>query len=311
MRDSAGRAAAARGRTTGILCLGATVLLVLSGCTVLREANDAGGGASPQESVSPDSANRTMVALYWAQDFAGRDYLFREFRALETTSAAPAGDVVATAVAMMASRRPTDPDYTNRLCPPRSVGSTVADDGTLTLDVSADIFPEEMSTEDADTALQQLVYTATATATSSGIIGGTSSPSVRILVDGRHGYRLGENVLGDPVQRDQDRRAPLWVIDPAQDEETEQRVNVKMVAGSIARKVHWDLRRGQTDVDHGTVSLAEERNGQHEIQFSRYLEPGRYTIRLYALNAEVWDHDQAESGKNITFVDDHEFTVRG
>ncbi|WP_165000963.1 GerMN domain-containing protein [Rothia uropygioeca] len=294
---------------------GAVVVLcvlpsVLSGCGLLDAANKASESEeSPTPTSSPSQSDR-KVPLYWLGNTGKSSYLYREYRDYQADDAASAGDVVATAVSMLTRVHPSDPDYHNPWKPAKSVGSSMSTDGTLTLNVSSDIFDHSLSGDEANLAVQQLIYTATAAAAAGGIANAGPTMKVIILVDGHRGYRFGQQTLGQPMVRDDAVAAPLWIIDPEQDVVSTSNLSVKMVATNVASRVYWDIRKNGSEVASGNEELSGSESGLQEIQFSKTLSPGDYTIRIYIRTKDLRDPGLAVSDQDVSLYDDHQFKIR-
>ncbi|WP_129657993.1 GerMN domain-containing protein [Rothia halotolerans] len=291
-------------RLTRIAALASAALLALTGCGLLDGSSEGSGGALR------DSSSSQRVPLYWVGQPGPRAHLFREYVPLAPDESAPAGDVVAMAVSMMSRMQPADPDYENPWSPASSVGSSVTSDGTLTLDVSSDMFPEDLGEEAERMALQQLVYTATATAVSTKVLDAEHATTVVVLVDGRAGHQFGGETLGSPTQRDDAARSPLWVIDPDQGGVHSREVGFKLVSDHIASSVHWRLSGIEGVIEEEAVDLRDDGSGHHEIQFDRTLDPGDYTIEAFVPNEEVYDQGLVDPAQDVSLWDDHDFTVR-
>lgn len=290
--------------------LAASALSVaLSGCGLLDAANQASESKESQQPSPVSSPSNLKVPLYWIGDAGTSSYLYREYRDYATQDAASSGDVVSTAIAMLTRNHPQDDDYHTLWKPVSSVGSSMSADGTLTIDVSSDMFDPAIKPAQAQMAIQQLVYTATAAAAVGGINDVGPETKVVILVDGKKGYKFGDEVLGRPMSRDKAAVAPLWIIDPGQDTKTKSNISVKMVASNIASKVFWDIKTNNDTVASGEEKLSGQDAGLQEIQFSKSLPKGKYTIRLYVRTEDLRDPSLAIKDQEISVYDDHTFTV--
>lgn len=282
---------------------------VLSGCGLLDAANQASESKESQQPSPVALPSDLKVPLYWVGDAGDSSYLYREYRDYEVQDSASSGDVVSTAIAMLTRNHPRDDDYHTLGKPVSRVGSSMSADGTLTIDVSSDMFDPTVSPGQAQMGLQQLIYTATAAAAVGGISDVGPETKVVILVDGKRGYKFGDQVLGRPMSRDKAAAAPLWIIDPGQDTKTKSNISVKMVASNIASKVHWDIKTNNDIVASGEEKLSGQDAGLQEIQFSKSLPKGKYTIRLYVRTEELRDPSFAIKNQEVSVYDDHTFTV--
>ena len=78
-----------------------------------------------------------------------------------------------------------------------------------------DAFNSNVDAAMAERAIQQLVYTATAAAASTGLIDSGQQVQVVVLVDGHTDYVAFNHVrLGAPTSRSAGMVAPVWIIDP-------------------------------------------------------------------------------------------------
>lgn len=304
---------ARRGRrsTAGAVVILIAIATSLSGCGVLDAANKASQSQESQQPTSAPSPSDLKVPLYWVGQTSNSSYLFREYSNYQAEDAAPSGDIVSTTIAMLSKTHPRDGDYHSAWKPASRVGSSMSATGTLTVDVSPDMFNMTATPTEARMAIQQLIYTATAAAAVAGIGKAGPDTKVVILVDGRRGFTFGGQTLGSPMTRDKAAAAPLWIIDPSQDEQTTSTFSVKMVASNIASKVYWDIKTNDDVVASGEENLSEQDGGLQEIQFSKSLPTGKYTIRMYIRTEDLRDPSFAVKGHDISITDDHTFTVKG
>lgn len=282
---------------------------VLSGCGLLDAANQVGESEESASPTSEASPSALKVPLYCIGATGKSSFLYREYHDYKADDAASRGDVVATAVSMLTRVQPRDPDYHNPWNPASSVGSSMSKDGTLTLNLSSDAFDHSISADEANLAVQQLVYTATASAAVGGISDAGPSTKVIVLVDGHRGYKFGNQTLGQTVVRDEAVAAPLWIIDPEQNSVFGTTTTVKMVATNVASRVYWDIRKNGSEVAAGSEDLSGDDSGLQEIQFSRNLAEGDYTIRIYIKTEDLKDPGLAVSDQEVSLYDDHQFTV--
>ena len=154
--------------------------------------------------TAADAGTLDSVPVYAIRMVGSQARLVREFRRVPAR-----GDRVTSAVSALALS-PVDPDYTTFWRRPSRLSVRVAASG-ITVDLSADAFADTNTgtAEVPATAVQQLVWTATAAA-------GRDVP-VTVRVDGAKGYDAwgGGVVLGDPMRRDTAFRAPVWIDSPA------------------------------------------------------------------------------------------------
>ena len=176
------------------------------------------------------AAPTASLPVYVAARQNGRTVLFREFRAASTRGVdAQVAEAVRSAIVVP----PDDPDYTQLFAPepePTVVARVTWD--RIELDISPAPRPRSpgVSREDATLALQQLVWTATATAAVAAKSAPPGSPanarpvppggrSVHITLDHRANQRLFDVVRLDAdftrmPDKGDDPRAKAWIIDP-------------------------------------------------------------------------------------------------
>ncbi len=250
-----------------------------------------------------------LLPVYWVGDVDGnvdggvdgRDGLFREFVPAPQGSSA---DPIADAVRQMTSGEPLDPDYTSRWQPASAVSSSISTRNVITLDISSDAFSEGLPEDEALLALQQLVYTATASAANAGLIAGGESSSVVVLVDGMAGYRAFDSVdLKGEWTRDTSTLAPVWIIDPQEGVEASSAgVTVNGVGPAAERTLAWRIDRAEdptgadkTLFQDGSVEMSPEDGAPGAYSFTVSLPPGRYEITVSASVSDV----EAEDSKTI------------
>ena len=83
----------------------------------------------------------------------------------------------------------------------------------------------------------------------------------------------------------------MWVIDPGEGGHVSGDTSFKMLAAPVASTVHWEIRQKESgeEVYRGEIDLEGAETLHQEIQFTRNLPPGEYTVRLYTLNQDVLD----------------------
>lgn len=243
--------------------------------------------------ATASEAPRPLLPVYWLGNVNGGDRLFREF--LETPEAS-SGDPIADAVLKMTSREPLDPDYRSPWRPASSVSSSISTRNVITIDLSSDALSEQLDEEEAELALQQLVYTATAAAANGGLVTGGESSSVVVLVDGRSGYRaFGAVDLRGELTRDNSVLAPVWIIDPQEGVEANaDGLTVHGVGPTDQREVSWRVERASAGantvdtapVDEGTADISSADDDAGAYSFTVALPPGRYEITVSAPTTE-------------------------
>jgi hypothetical protein len=226
--------------------------------------------------------------------------LYREFRTVRKVDGP-----ISSAVSAMTRLRPLDPDYVNPWQPASSVW--VRQQGaTLTVDLSADAFGNQnVGSELATLAIQQLVYTATAAAH----VAGHDATSVVITVGGKPADVWGVIRLGSPMTRAPmlEVQAQAWVTWPQQgDVVPSGTVRFTGYGTSFEAVFHWEIRNASgTRVAHGEAMGGSM--GQYgSLSWSARLAPGSYTVHL-ATDDPSGDGEHEGHG---AAVDSKGFTVR-
>lgn len=213
---------------------------------------------SPPAETTPPAQSLT-VPVYYAADTGDGLRLAREFHTVET-SLSP----IAAAVNEMLTAPPADPDYTSLWTSGLEVTSAEIADGAIVVDLSA----PPTADEEADLAVQQLVYTATAAAANAQLDG---SLPVRITVAGADPSEpVGR---ADPLEV----RQLVQLNDPAEGATLPSPVTVTGEAAVFEATVLWELRRDGEVVDTGNTT-AEECCTFSPFTFDLELEPGSYEI---------------------------------
>ena len=293
-------------RAAVAVALAGSLAVGLSACGNAADRPDNGSAAAPGIGSAPvstddsgDGVATEQAPVYWAGSGDQAGYLFREFRTPESTDVA---DPVARASLMVTSAKPSDPDYRSLWSAVDSVGTSVSPDGTVTVDLPAAAFSTPLSEKDARVALQQMVYTVTAAVVTAGLLDSSTAKEVRILVDGRTGYRaFGSVDLQDPLTRDPAVAAPLWLIDPQTGTDPSSPVSLFARVLPSVHDVRWEVTTGKRRVREGTVSGATAGTDPTvgtEFRTVVDLDPGTYTVRVSGTD---------EHG--TVLVDDHEIVV--
>ncbi|TQJ66678.1 sporulation and spore germination protein [Arthrobacter sp. SLBN-100] len=227
---------------------------VLTGCIAepgpvptgaLASSPAATGGVSGAPSTSAplettQSSNKAPV--YWIGRSNGNVFLYREFRDVPEQE-----NPVTRALRAMMSEKPLDPDFFTPWQNPKQLATSISGKDVITVDVSEDAFNSNLDADMAARAIQQLVYTATAAAASSGLIDSGQQIRVRILVDGHTDYVAFNHVqLGSLMARTAGLVAPVWIIDPQEDVEVADG-SVKITGRSTApgSKLRWQILRSE------------------------------------------------------------------
>jgi hypothetical protein len=232
------------------------VIPALAGCiaepgpapTGILSASPAGpGGTSGAPSTSAplettQSSNKAPV--YWIGGSDSNVFLYREFRDVPEQE-----NPVTRALRAMMSEKPLDPDFFTPWQNPSQLATSISGKDVITVDVSEDAFNSNLDADMAARAIQQLVYTATAAAASSGLIDSGQQIRVRILVDGHTDYVAFNHVqLGSLMARTSGLVAPVWIIDPQENVEVGDG-SVKITGRSTVpgSKLRWQILRSEED----------------------------------------------------------------
>ncbi|RLZ02902.1 hypothetical protein CWC38_08650 [Kocuria tytonicola] len=300
------RALGGTARATVAVTLTAALALGLGACGNAADRPDNGSAAAPGIGSAPvstddsgDGVATEQAPVYWVGSGDQAGYLFREFRTPESKDVA---DPVARAALMVTSAKPSDPDYRSLWSAVSTVGSSVSPDGTVTVDLPAAAFATPLSEQDARMALQQMVYTVSAAVVTAGLLDPSTAKEVRILVDGRTGYRaFGSVDLTDPLPRDPAVAAPVWLIDPQTAADPASPLTIFARVLPTVHNVRWEITTGDRRVKGDTVKAATpgtDPAAGAEVRTTVDLDPGTYTVRVSGTD----DH-------GTTLVDDHEIVV--
>ena len=212
--------------------------------------------------------------------------LYREFH---RTAMHPEGKI-ATAVDQMFGPA-VDPDYSSSWPETTKVLSVSKSGDTATVDLSA--FPSTGS-DSEDKAVQQLVYTVTAT--------DNAVKKVRLLVNGK-APQSGHSDWSQPVARASmlDVQGLIWILAPTQGSTVGSPVKVTVYGTAFEGTVSLQIWQGDTQVTETfvTTAMGEFREASTTIPSS--------TRRSYELRAL---ESSAEDGRPSPHVDTKTFTVK-
>lgn len=254
--------------------------------------------ATDEPSASPAGAT-TSVPVYYVGDSRGSVRLFREFHRLEKESVAAAQ--VSGALNEALTDSALDPDYRSDWPEGASV-SGVTIDGTSADDVVwIDLAdqglhdrPSGMSEEQAQMAVEQLIYTAQAVL--------QQRQPVQFLLDGdRTDMVLGVGTseplaAGNPM----DVQAPVWIISPQEGATVGRTFTVEGRGAFFEANVSWQLLQDGQVVEDG-FATAEEGMTLSPYSFEVTAEPGDYVLRVYDADMSGGEgNGEAEDTKQIT-----------
>jgi hypothetical protein len=241
--------------TPALTAAAAVAVLAVAGAIAVRLAQPttpAGGPAQPAAtSTATAEARRGMVPVYVVGEQGGQHRLFREYR---DTSVTAKDDRVADAVTAAVNHRAQDPDYDIRLFEggPSSRATATVSKSLITVTLTAAMVSRDgVGKSEAELAVQQVVWTATAAAAADVAAGESYADTpVRIQVDRGRQSMFGVLPLDRDFRRaagEADPRAPIWIISLVEGADV----------GHLPRKVEGDAALG----DGGSVSWSLTRNG--------------------------------------------------
>ncbi|NED98161.1 hypothetical protein G1H11_22945 [Phytoactinopolyspora alkaliphila] len=225
----------------------------------------------PDETEPPATAERMALPVYFTVD----GQVNREWQSVTGT------DPLLAAADASLNGTSFDPRYESLWSPVEVISAEVVD-GVIEVDLRS---PVELDADPelADEAVQQLVYTVTATAAMPLVPEVDGAVPVRILVDGAPADDLFGSVdVSEPVTRaDQiDVRYLIDIDSPAYGADVSSPVTVSGVAAVFEGNALWELRRDGEVVDSGITQTEEA------FTFSPFsielgdLEPGTYEITV-------------------------------
>lgn len=285
----------------GCLALGGCGVVAENPTTTMPTSFDAGEARSvaPMTIPAPAEASATgaVMPVYWLGLNESTVSLYREFLRSDNT-----GDPIGEAVKAMTAGKPLDQDYFTPWHPADSVTASISSKNVITVDISSNAFKGSLDAGMAHRAVQQLVYTATAAAANAGLTTVGQESTVVILVDGKAGYRaFGHESLEDPVARDPELVAPIWIIDPQESQVRSTEFEVSGTAVVQPEALYWraepvvDGRPSNEAAATGRVDLEESVGRTGEFSFSTTLAPGEYSLRVF-----YGGHETAGDSKRIT-----------
>ena len=268
------------------------------------------GTPAPSPTSSPPTASSSTrtttpattlksIPLYYVAQSQRSFKLYREFRTVPVTDG-----VVGSAVSAMTHMAPLDPDY---LTPWRPASRIAVQQrgNNLVVDLSADAFSNtNVGSELAATAIQQLVYTATAAAS----VGGRPARTVTITRDGKPADVWGVLRIGSPTPRAPalEVLAQAWVTSP-QEGDVRKAGSVRFTGfgTSFEATFGWVVRTAAGEVvARGSAMGGTGTGGFGPFSFSAKLTRGTYTVAVST------DDPSGGVEGNEPATDDKTFTVR-
>ena len=235
---------------------------------------------TPAPSKEPAPTDGTYLApVYYVGDTPAGPRLYREFHVSqkEGTTAVQVQSALSQSVSMPAN----DPDYRSDWpAGTKVVGvnidGTDADD-VVWIDLSGAALrerPAGMSQEEAEIAVEQLIYTA------QGVL--QQRQPIQLMIDGERtdmvlGVPTSEPLAaGDPMAV----QASVWIIDPQNGDTVGRTFTVEGRGAFFEANVSWQLLKGGQVVQDG-FTTAEEGMTLSPYSFEVTAEPGQYVLRVY------------------------------
>lgn len=272
--------------------------LLLTGCiadpspepnlTANSGAAATGSPGAPSTSAPLETTQSSNKApVYWIGRSNSNVFLYREFRDVPEQE-----NPVTRALRAMMSEKPLDPDFFTPWQDPEKLASSISGKNVITVDVSEDAFNSNLDADMAGRAIQQLVFTATAAAASSGLIDSGQQIQVRILVDSHTDYVAFDHVqLGDPMSRAAGMVAPVWIIDPQEGTDLAGG-SVKITGRSTVPggKLRWQILRAEANGNKapyltGETTAAAEAAQSGVFTLALSLSSGSYELRVSQVDA--------------------------
>ena len=272
-----------------------------SGSSTPEESEDPEPTTSSTEAGDEPPSGQTMAApVYYVGETPAGTRLFREFREVEDSSVT-ARDV-SNALTEAVAGTPLDPDYRSDWPQGTSVVGVNVDgtgaDDTVWIDLANDAGlrdrPADLSSEEAEMAVQQLVHTAQAVL--------QQRHPIQVTIDGER----TDTVLGVPVSEPitagapMDVQATVWVISPQEGDTVDQTFVVDGRGIFFEANVSWQLLQDGAVVDEG-FTTAQDGMSLASYSFEVTAEPGDYTLRVYDADMSGGEgNGEAEDTKQIT-----------
>lgn len=258
--------------------------------------------AGPSTSAPLETTQSSNKApVYWIGRSDTNVFLYREFRDVPEQE-----NPVTRALRAMMSEKPLDPDFFTPWQNPDNLATSISGKDVITVDVSEDAFNSNLDADTAVRAVQQLVYTATAAAASSGLIDSGQQIRVRILVDGHTDYVAFKHVqLGALMARASGLVAPVWIIDPQE--------NVEVANGSVkitgrstlpGGRLGWQILKSEGDGNKtpfltGETTAATDPAQAGVFTLALTLPAGDYELRVSQSSAEGAPQDLYEDTRGF------------
>lgn len=251
-------------------------------------------GRSATIGAPPGGGVVASVAVYYQGDDQGRPRLYREFHRLSVGDGSAAARVTTAVREMLAGRTAADPDYGSGWPSSAVVRGVHVTDGVAVVDLSG-AAANSADDAEAELAVQQLVWTATAV---SGVTG------VRVRSDGAPVERLwGRIDVSGTLRRAPavDVLAPVWLVSPQHGSSVGRTLQVHVAGIVFEATAHLRIRQNGRTVTERVLTLSIGAPQQGETRLDVTLPPGTYVLEAYEISAA--------DGSEL-HLDDHIVTVR-
>ena len=251
--------------------------------------------------ATPSSPPGTVARLpvYFVGVVRDRPVLYREFHS-QTLNQDSLPERIRLALGIMLSVDPADPDYSSPWPAGASVRGVELEDGIAVVDLAGAV-RNDVGSEQAHAAVQQLVWTVTGVTADRGV----QLEGVRLLFDG---VRVTDAWGHVEIPGDLTRTAALptladvWLISP-QHGDTVTRTFTAHIGGAVPEATVYLRVRSATgvEVQRHTVTLSSGGPNRGEAMVPLTLAPGSYTLEAFYESPD----DASEQA-----LDDHDITVR-
>lgn len=294
------------GAGAAVVATAATIAAVtmLGNAPSTTDANDHVAG-QPTVSASPtdtptDTPSSTAptgpeaaVPVYYVGDTSHGPRLYREFH----RGPAGAGPLI-EALEQALGTAPDDADYRTPWPAGTELAHAEQQSDLLVIDLHGDVHdrPAQMTEEDAQLALEQLMYTAQAATQ-------TRLP-VQFLIDGQHTDQLLGQPASEPLAQGSADQvlAQVWIIEPAEGATVKSGFTVSGLAAAFEATVQWELMQGDTVVKE-SFTTAEECCRMAPYSFTVDAPPGEYTLVVHDTDPSDGEGpDPWQDTKNLTIT---------
>ncbi len=299
IRARAGRPSAGSWVSLTVAAAVATAVVIVGGAWLAQRQSDnapaAGPGTTahePTRQPSSDDRRRLDVPVYYVGSTAVGPRLFAERHRVMDAS----GIALQAAVQEALTGSPFDPDYENPLSGLGVTATATAKGGLVTVDLSEPLpRPAGMDEEEAQLAVQSLVWTADAAAPGSGPVSFTvdGAPATEVL--GIDTSAPVERASADSVL------SVVSIATPTEGAVVPTRFEVTGQAATFEANVVWELKRGEEVVRQG-FTTARECCALSPYSFEVTAVPGDYTLVVH-------DTDESDGEGIGTSADTKRITV--